>query len=77
MEVNDRALKLFIAAMCTSEQTQLTALGRFIANNSPLKKAVQIKDWPTIARIYNGSDYKKFNYDEKLQTAYEKFSKGV
>ncbi|WP_396436169.1 N-acetylmuramidase domain-containing protein [Limnohabitans sp.] len=70
-------LQKFIVAMCTSEKTQLEALGNFISENPKLKRAVQTKDWPTIARIYNGPDYKKFSYDEKLQKAYEKFSKGA
>ena len=58
-----------------SEKTNLVAVAQFISNTPSLRKAVQTKDWPRIATYYNGSDYKKFKYDEQLKTAYLKYAK--
>ena len=33
------------------------------------------KQWAKFARSYNGAGYAKNHYDEKLQKAYERFSK--
>jgi len=74
----------FISKMCTDECGQIELLANFIKNKkdvvsvndmkhyeSLLLKAVQNKDWFSIARYYNGPNYKKFKYDEKLKSAYE------
>jgi hypothetical protein len=31
-------------------------------------------DWVNFARLYNGADYKRNKYDEKLAAAYKKYN---
>lgn len=58
-----------------SEAKQLEGMLTFIRNNPPMYRALQKRDWETFARLYNGPQYKKFNYHTKLKTTYEKYSK--
>jgi hypothetical protein len=44
---------------------------RFVKSIPALDKALQHKDWQTFAYYYNGSGYRKYNYDERLKKAYE------
>ena len=37
--------------------------------------ALQKKDWPTFARLYNGPAYAQNRYDDKLSKAYFSFRK--
>lgn len=53
-----------------SEANQIDLALRFILNNPKLTHALKIKDWPTVAYYYNGSGYKKFDYDNRLAKAY-------
>jgi N-acetylmuramidase len=62
--------------MCESVQRQLQAFVQFILADPRLLKALQNKDWPTFARIYNGPAYAKYDYDIKVANAYAKRSKG-
>jgi hypothetical protein len=39
-----------------------------------LKDAMVAKDWARMAMLYNGKNYKKYNYDTQLKNAYEKFA---
>lgn len=68
-------LQKFVNAMYKSEDEQLNAFVGFIKNDPKLNQALRNKDWPTVARLYNGSDYKINNYDTKLEAAYEKENK--
>ncbi len=52
-----------------SEFNQLRMMGKFITLTPKMYKALQIGDWETFAYYYNGSQYKKFNYAERLRTA--------
>lgn len=54
-----------------SEANQVDLAIRFIKNNPKLDKALKAKDWATVAYYYNGSAYKKFNYDTRLAAAYK------
>lgn len=45
----------------------------FIKSNSKMYNAILKNDFATFAYYYNGSGYKKFKYDTRLQTAYNKF----
>lgn len=54
-----------------SEANQLDIAVRFIKSNPKMDKALKNKDWATFAYYYNGSQYKKFNYDSRLLTAYK------
>ena len=53
-----------------SEANQVELALRFIALNPILVKAIQIKDFRTVAFYYNGSGYEKFNYHTRLGSAY-------
>lgn len=54
-----------------SEANQLDLAIKFIKLNPKLDKALKEKDWATFAYYYNGSQYKKFNYDTRLAAAYK------
>lgn len=41
------------------EYQQVLALVRFIKANAALYKAIQLKDWHTVASIYNGASYQR------------------
>lgn len=55
--------------MKESEQNQLKMMVSFIKLNSKMYKALQNGDWNTFAYYYNGAQYKKFNYAERLKKA--------
>ena len=63
-------LQEFINAMYSSESAQLDAFVGFIKSNPALNTALRNKDWPTVAKLYNGPDYKINKYDSKLAEAY-------
>lgn len=54
-----------------SEANQLDLGIRFIKSNPKLDTALKTKDWATFAYYYNGTGYKKFNYDNRLAAAYK------
>lgn len=60
-------------AMKRSEGAQLDAFAAFIESNPKLLDALRKKDWPAVARIYNGPAYAKNQYDVKLAQNYEKY----
>lgn len=55
------------------EYWQVLGGAKFIAANAPLFKALVRKDWPTVARLYNGPNYGINDYDTKLEAAYAKY----
>lgn len=64
----------FTKAMSRSEKEQIRAFVLFLKKVKPaIVLALKEKDWAIAAKLYNGKDYKKNRYDEKLQAAYEKF----
>ncbi|MDO4450281.1 MAG: N-acetylmuramidase domain-containing protein [Moraxella sp.] len=65
------SLQTFINAMYDSEKAQLQAMINFL-KSAGLKKAMKNKNWRAIARRYNGVDYEKFDYHNKLARAYER-----
>jgi len=62
----------FVSKMMVSEAKHLEAFAYFIKNNKNLLSALQNKDWPNFARLYNGVGYAKNKYDIKMETAYKK-----
>lgn len=70
-ECGYNTIQSFVNAMYKSEDEQLNAFVGFIKNNPQLNKALRFKDWATVARLYNGADYKINQYDSKLAAAYE------
>lgn len=55
-----------------SEENQLRGMLKFILSNKPMFTALQEKNWSIFASHYNGTSYKKFNYDIRLKGAYDK-----
>lgn len=62
----------FVNAMYSSEESQLDAFVRFILLTPALIDALRASDWAKVARLYNGPDYKKNNYDAKLNQEFIK-----
>ena len=58
----------------TTERSQLLAFCRFITKNPQMHAALQAKKWATFARLYNGSEYAKNQYDTKLLNAYKAYA---
>jgi N-acetylmuramidase-like protein/putative peptidoglycan binding protein len=61
-----------VASMVKDEDSQLLAVGNFIKSKG-LTAALRIKDWTTFARVYNGPDFQKNEYDTRLAAAFAKF----
>lgn len=64
-----------VKAMSDSEDAQFQAMVGFIKANS-LSKFLQQGDWESFARRYNGPDFKKNRYDEKLAEEHARYVKG-
>lgn len=63
----------FEKQMSENELKQTEAFIRFISlkANSKMITALKAHDYATFARCYNGSNYKKNRYDEKIKEVYE------
>lgn len=64
-----------VRAMCESEDAQFGAMVSFIAYNG-LGKHLKGGDWTAFAFHYNGPDFQKNAYDEKLRRAFARYSVG-
>lgn len=64
----------FVKAMTVSEREHLRAFARFVAANPSMLKALRNLDWAGFAQRYNGPDYLKYKYDQKMAAAYSKFA---
>lgn len=64
----------FVNAMYTGEREHLMAFVAFV-HSTGLAAALRRQDWAAFARGYNGASYADNNYDTKLQTAFNQFSK--
>src|SRR5580693_4863739 len=65
-----------VSAMCDSEDSQLLAFAAFL-KSSKLAAALQINDWTTFARGYNGPNFAQNHYDSNLRGEFQKFSAGA
>lgn len=63
-----------VDAFVDSEDAQLDGMCRFIETTPQLRDAMRHEDWETIARYYNGSDYARMGYHEKLRCAHDEFA---
>ncbi len=63
----------FVAKMKAGEAGQLDAFVSFCLKTTGLRKALQDRNFVNCARLYNGNDYG--DYDRRIQTKYEKYSK--
>lgn len=68
-------IEQFAWAMCDSERNHLKGFVSFIKFSQKRLDALRTKDWVTFATYYNGSAYAEYNYDKKLQRAYEDLGK--
>jgi len=64
-----------VQAMSDSEDAQFQAMAGFIKANN-LSLCLQQGDWEGFARRYNGPDFKKNRYDEKLAAEHARYVKG-
>jgi hypothetical protein len=64
-----------VRAMCNSEDAQFQAMVGFIKSNN-LSRFLQHGDWASFAKGYNGPEFKKNRYDEKLAEAHARYVKG-
>lgn len=64
-----------VAAMMASETNQLLAMAGFL-KSSKLDAALRQRDWAGFAKGYNGVDYAKNQYDQRLAAAYQKYAGG-
>jgi len=64
-----------VQAMCDSEDAQFQGMVGFIKANN-LSQILQHGDWETFARRYNGPDFRKNRYDEKLAQEHTRYVKG-
>ena len=55
--------------MKESEDNQIKAMVKFIKLNKKMYNALITSDWEVFAFCYNGAQYKKFNYAERLRKA--------
>lgn len=68
-----------VQALVKAAQTvegQVDMMVRFLQVND-LIGAMNRQDWTTVARIYNGSAYKKNAYDTKMADAFRRYSTGA
>lgn len=63
----------FEMSMSESELKQTEAFVKFISSksNSKMITALKAHDYAAFARLYNGPNYKKNRYDEKIKATYE------
>lgn len=65
----------YVADMKASEGKQLDAFVNYVQGSPGLEKALQDKDWAAFAKGYNGKNYKDYNYDTRLENAYNELGK--
>jgi len=66
-------VEIFVKAMHHSEGKQLDAMMTFIKNHPAMVSALRSHDWATFAKLYNGPDYRRNQYDTKLAQAFSDF----
>lgn len=66
-----KTVQSFVNDMCKSEDAQLMIFTQFIMN-SGLADELRDKRWADFARLYNGPEFAKNKYDQKLAAAYAK-----
>lgn len=59
-----------VREMVASEDGQLRAMAAFVAT-AGLDRALRRRDWTSFARGYNGADFARNRYDEKLAVQYQ------
>jgi hypothetical protein len=65
-----------VSQMLLSEDEQLDACAKEILS-SKIDGSLAAHNWPSFARVYNGSNYAANDYDTNLRTWYAKFAAGA
>lgn len=76
-EAGCKSLQEFINRMHASEASQIELFANFIKHDPRRVRALRDLDWPTFARLYNGSAYRENQYDTKLAQAYRKHAQVI
>lgn len=66
-------IETFVRDTFFSESNHLKAFTSFIKSNASLLSAIQTHNWSQFALHYNGSDFARNHYDQKLAAAYKKY----
>jgi N-acetylmuramidase len=74
-QVGFASVQAMVTAMLDSEDAQLNAFARFLQSNK-LDGALRSHDWASLARGYNGPDYGKNSYDQRLAGNYARYNVG-
>lgn len=69
-----KTLQSFINAAYRSADDHLAMFANFIRSDARLLTAIQRHDWTKFARYYNGPQFKRNRYDDKLAAEYAKFA---
>ena len=72
-EAGYSSVRAFVEAMISSPSAQLAAFVKFVQAHPLMLNALKDKDWPTFARLYNGREYKKSQYDTRIEKKYTEF----
>lgn len=67
------AVEPFVRAMASGSAAQLDGFVAFVRSQG-LDHALREHDWSAFARGYNGADYRRNRYDERMASAYRQFS---
>ncbi|MEH3040499.1 MAG: N-acetylmuramidase family protein [Sphingomonas paucimobilis] len=74
VQARHSTVEAFVDAMKKSLLLQVEAFLAFVRADRRLLSAIRSRNWPEFARIYNGPSYKKYKYDEKMRTNYQKYA---
>jgi RHS repeat-associated protein len=67
----DSGIQFGEALINGDEDTHLEAFANFVSNNKNMLKALKNKNWASFAKLYNGKNYKKYDYDTKMANNYK------
>jgi hypothetical protein len=65
----------FVLAMTRSESEHLKAFANLVMSRKELLTTLRSRNWAGFATAYNGSGYKKNDYDKKMKEAYDRFGR--
>ena len=74
VQAGHSTVEAFVAAMKKSLLLQVEAFIAFVRADRRLLSAIRNRNWSEFARIYNGPSYRKYRYDEKMRTNYQKYA---
>jgi len=69
-------VELMVKAFVESENAQIEGMARFIMSIGAARH-LGAHNWPAFAAVYNGPDYARNSYGERLRAAYQKYVTGA